>query len=359
VSPEQTAIPAPPRQLGYDLLRLIAIAGVVAIHSFGVFAAHPEAHDPVTWAIAAALSTGAVWVVPVFVMLSGALTLTPRAHRDGPGPFLRRRATRILPALVFWTFLYLVPVRMLLLHEHLSLRDLTTILVDGSAYPQLYFLYLIAGLAFVAPVIAPFLHAGGARRALVLGVAATALTLVVFAIPGILSLGGVSRPIVLGTLTYWLGYLGYYLLGYALSRIEFRTPAIVVAGVVFVLTWVLAMVQGREGAHLAVLDAIVRPDYLGVGVALMSAAVFVLGTRLLGRVHAGPRTTRIIVELSEASFGVFLVHLLILLIPYDLLPGWADATSLGQAVLGYVVTLLLSFGVVIVARRIPIVRLVV
>lgn len=345
------------RLVGYDLLRILSILGVIAIHTFGVAATRPELRGTVAWFVSLALSSGMIWVVPTFVMLAGALSLRAEAFRGGARDFFVRRARRVLPAAVVWTAVYLVGVRILLLGEPLSPTAVATILVDGTAYPHLYFLYLIAGLYLVAPVLAAFLREGGTRRAVLTAAAALGLTLLVFLVPGLLALRGVDRPVNLQTLTFWLGYVGYFLAGYALSRIRVGRTMLIVAVTGFVLLGLLIMVEAAF-PDLTVLRAVLRPDYLGIGVAALSVCAFVAGTTLLDRIRVGTRGAAIIRSLADATFGVFLVHLLVLLVPYELLPGFRDSTSVAQTALAYVVIVVVSFGISLLARRIPAVRLV-
>lgn len=256
-----------------------------------------------------------------------------------------------------WTLVYLVGIRILLLHEQLSPTAIVTILVDGTAYPHLYFLYLITGLYLVAPVLAAFLHAGGERRAVSTAAAALGVTLLVFLIPGILALRGIDRPVTLQTLTFWLGYVGYFVAGYALSRLRIRRGWVAAAAIGFVLLGILVMVEAAY-PEFTFLRTLLRPEYLGIGVAVLSVCAFVAGTALLDRIRVGPRGAAIIRSLADASFGVFLVHLIVLLLPYELLPGFRDSTSVVQTALAYVVIVVLSFGISLAARRVPILRLV-
>jgi surface polysaccharide O-acyltransferase-like enzyme len=342
-----------PRRLSFDLLRILSILGVVAIHTFGAIPPDPDERGTAGWVAALFLSSGMAWVVPVFVMLAGALSLRQSAFTDGAAAFIRRRATRILPAVVIWTLVYLVGVRMLLLGEPISPTQFVTILVDGTAYPHLYFLYLIAGLYLIAPVLAAFLRDGGDTRARVTATIALAFTLVVFMIPGVLALQGVDRPVTLQTLTFWLGYVGYFLMGYALSLLRPSRRWVIAAAAGFVLLDVLIVVQAAEPDRLRVLNAFVHPEYLGVGVALLAICAFVVGVRTLDAVRVGDRVRRFVITASEASFGVFLVHLVVLLVPYSLLAGFRDHTSFAQTALAYVAIVVTSFAISIGARRVP------
>lgn len=71
-------------------LRFVAITGVVTIHSVGGTAAMAGARDTLRGKLAILLDIGAIFAVPVFVMISGALVLDPARYR-GPRDFLRKR----------------------------------------------------------------------------------------------------------------------------------------------------------------------------------------------------------------------------------------------------------------------------
>lgn len=343
----------PPRRIGYDLLRIISICAVVAIHTFGPLAANPAIHGTAPWALSVLLSSGSIWAVPVFVMLAGALSLRERAHEDGPRSFYLRRAIRIVPALVAWTLIYLVVVRVILLREAISPTDAVIEIIDARTYPHLYFLWLIAGLYVAAPVLAAFLHGGGRRRAAILGATALAFTLLLFMIPAVLGLKGLGHPIQLGALTFWLAYVGYFVVGYALSLFRHSGRWVVLAGLGIVVFGGITLAETVWPTQLAVLRAIALPEYLGVGVAALSICVYVVGVTLLDRIRAGAQMARYVKTFSEASFGVFLVHLVVMLVPYNLLAGYHERTSVLEGVLAYVFVVVVSFAISIGARKVP------
>ncbi len=109
-APRPGATPAPPRRWDLDALRLLAIAAVVAIHVFGLLVSAGRRGSPHWWG-AVVIDIGLTWAVPVFVMISGALVLAPRAHAAGPAVFYRKRFARIVPALLVWHLVYLLGVR--------------------------------------------------------------------------------------------------------------------------------------------------------------------------------------------------------------------------------------------------------
>jgi surface polysaccharide O-acyltransferase-like enzyme len=99
------------------------------------------------------------WCVPMFVMLSGALLLSDRKPLS-PREFYIRRAARLLPALIFWTALYLAYRR---LRDHTSLMELLKDTVKGEPYFHLWFLYMIVGLYAVTPLLRIVVNHGGRR----------------------------------------------------------------------------------------------------------------------------------------------------------------------------------------------------
>ena len=353
----QTAAPiAREREYGYDLLRIAAICGVVSIHTFGSIAVNPAVTDPVTEWGARLLSSGFAWTVPVFVMLSGALTLNARAHRDGPAAFYRRRAIRILPALVVWIGVYLLLIR--LMHGPISGWDIVTMVIDNGVYPHLYFLWLIAGLYAVAPVITTFLEGGGVRRTRIFAATALGFTLAAYSLMSVLTATGRPHVFPQGALTIWLLYIGYFVAGRALDGIRLRGLALVASCVGVVALGALTMAQVAFPETFAPFSAVFPPEYLGGVVAALAVCVFLAGGTLLSRIPIGPRVGRVIVLLSEASFGVYLVHLIVLLLPSEVLPGFLARTSLWQALLAYAFILPVSFAISILARKIPGIRLI-
>ncbi|MCG8151031.1 acyltransferase family protein, partial [Pimelobacter simplex] len=99
-----------PYRWDLDVLRIMAILGVLAIHIFGLILGEEQLRGTSTWYFGLIIDLGSTWCVPVFVMISGALLLDPRAHVGGPGIFLRKRALRLVPALVVWHLVYLLLV---------------------------------------------------------------------------------------------------------------------------------------------------------------------------------------------------------------------------------------------------------
>lgn len=347
-----------PRNFGLDILRIVSICGVVAIHVFGWMVGKPAIAGSTSWTVAAALDIGFIWVVPVFVMISGALNLTPRAHARGPAAFYRSRAVRLLPAAVVWTLVYLVLVRGVMRQEELGTARVAQLLLDGTVFTQLYFLWLIIGLYAVAPVLAAFLHAGGRRRALATAAVGIAFSAASYGLPAVAQTLGFSRPLSISVLSQWWPYVGYFVAGYALSELKVRRGLTGLAGVLALALAAFAVWEYLHRNDGGLLRVVAPVSYLGPGVAALSLCVFIAGNAAFRGFRPSPRTAKLLVKLSEASFGVFLVHLVFFEAIRLNIPAVNAGTSLPVIAAAYAATLVASFAVALVAARIPVLRLV-
>ncbi|MEV6487789.1 acyltransferase family protein [Actinoplanes sp. NPDC051633] len=348
------AEPRPARQWELDALRLAAIAGVVAIHVFGLMIGKLVGSRG--WWAAVVLDVGSTWVVPVFVMISGALVLSPRAHADGPVAFYRKRFVRILPALVVWHLVYLLVVRAAMRGQDLSWGTVTANLINAKTYTALYFLFLIAGLYVLAPVLAAFLGGGGRRRAYLLAAVAMVWTQGAYAVATLSGKLGQPHPLPLDAWNQWWPYVGLFLAGWALRKTVLSVPGMVVAFMLGTAAMAEAVWQFGHPTALGPLAAFVPVTRLGPVVAVAALCFFLVAVGVGARVTPSPRVTLVLKRLSDASFGVFLVHLLILEIGRLTIPAVAAASSFWVLLPTYVATLLVSFLVSLVAARIPYVR---
>jgi surface polysaccharide O-acyltransferase-like enzyme len=345
------------RRASFDVLRVVAIVGVVAIHTFSRIISTSSMDG--TWQqwIAIVLDIGFVWAVPVFVMISGALILRPRSFDRGTPEFYRRRALRILPALVFWHIFYLWIVRMLINGQELTVLGAAELVVDGRAYTQLYFLWVILGLYLVAPVIAAFVNTGAPSRAFWVGGLALLCTTLALAISAIsAAVGSESRPIATVFFTMWIPYVGYFVLGYALARLTQTWRQVVAAAIVAVVLAVVTILQYGAAGAFTQLDAISPVSYFAPIVAMLSVTVFLAAIGIFDRIPLAGRTLVIVRVLSDASFGVFLVHLAVIAVIARLWPALNDGASLSRTTLLFIVTLVTSYAISIAAGRVPFLR---
>lgn len=345
-------VTAKPRNHGLDLLRILSISGVVAIHVFGLrVGAEPKGDR--SWWIATILDIGFIWVVPVFIMISGALLLGSQQLISNSSGFYRKRALRIIPALIAWNVIYLVGVRIWMRGEELSTSRILQLLYDSSVFTQLYFLWIVVGLYAVAPVLAAFIRPGGNRRAAVLAGVLVSTSVLAYMLPGVLAHFNVSRPVSLNFLTMWIPYVGYFVAGYALRNLRLRGFPLAFATIAVVAMAAFTIWHYGNRGVFPRIDMLVNENYFGVVVAALSLGVFVVALSLAEGLQLPRWAASAAVSLSNASFGVFLVHFVVLESIRLNFEAVSSEHSLPALALTYLVTLVVSFTVSLAALRVP------
>jgi surface polysaccharide O-acyltransferase-like enzyme len=320
-----------------DALKVGAIAGVAAIHTFGVKAGASTDTGLGQW-VADAVFAGSRWSVPIFVMASGALVLES-AGRD-PGRHYHRRFGRLIPAALFWTAVYLA----------LSARvggttdpvQLALLIVSGQPYAHLYFLSAILGLYAIAPLLARALT----TRRFVWGAAIGAAAInTIDPLLALVGHGGMAPNL----LTWWFPFLGYFLLGYAIHTSRPSTNRGPLAGLFLAAVGVQVGAFVWAHANNPTLRAYFE-NYSTLPILVAAIALFALARSLDG---GGQHD--LLRRLAVLCFGVYLSHLLIESLLAGSLHIGADANVLVFTAL-WAATLGLSFGGTAIAARIPLAR---
>lgn len=335
-----------------DVLRILSIMGVVSIHIFGLILGHPELRGTPTWTFGIVLDKIVVFCVPVFVMISGALLLDPAVHRRGARAFYLRRIRRLLPAVVFWHAFYIVVVRGWLLDQDLSAGLVSANLVDVKVYTGLYFFWVILGLYLVAPVLASFI-AGDSARARIVALVAIAWSAAVLAAPTVMAQAGYARGRWDNITTMWLPFVGLFVAGYAWRhpRSDGRRWLWAGIGALLVLSFVTWQF-GQIPAH-PWLQAVLPVGFTAPLTALGSVLLVVAVIDVCARLTPSPRVVKVIRTLGEATFGVFVCHLVFLALftrfAHDF---YADPAPAAKTLL-YVAVLGAAWLTALLARRIP------
>jgi len=336
-----------------DLARVIAIGAVVLIHVVAptVSGGAGEALTHPRWWLGNVVDSACRFSVPLFIMISGAPLLARR--NEGLGEFYLRRLRRIGLPLAFWSVFYLL-FRAHVLDQPVTISTALRSTAFAVPYFHLYFLFILLGLYLATPFLRMLVAALPERG--VLGLAA-----------GLIALGAADQVLSAffgagraNAVTMFLPYLGYYLAGHALQRVQLPRRAVGLAALTFggsvlltaVGTWVLARQYGwtAQGSYLY--------GYLSPTVIAGALAAFLLLRALPTLLPAvgRPGVERWVGRLSPLTFGVYLVHpALMALEPHlgvDLYPTRAPALLVAVAVHWTALTLA-SLVVVALGRRVP------
>jgi surface polysaccharide O-acyltransferase-like enzyme len=327
-----------------DLARAIAICGVVWIHSIVPLLYDYDQKAAPNWWVGNVYDSFMRMSVPLFVMITGALLLE---RDDKPISFLWKRLPKLIVPLFVWGLVYKY-----ISTEGFSFSSVGPAMLEllqGDAHFHLWFMYMIIGLYFVIPLLQALIsNATNQIHYYFIAV----WFLAVSALPLIARFADVNIYL---ELTFNTGYTGYLVLGYVLSKIPLDKKLISIAIAVYLLS-VCATGLGNFALtylHKGFFDGYFR-EYLSPTVIAMSASAFIL-IRSLGTLSIFKKsqvTPFLISNVSDASYGIYLSHIIFLTrITNDFAP--FTRNPIYMVPLNWLITILLSFLLVLILKRIP------
>jgi surface polysaccharide O-acyltransferase-like enzyme len=288
-------------------------------------------------------------------MISGALLL---GRSEPIWQFLMRRFLKVGVPAIFWSVIYLVwATEAYRDGSMLPLRILLSILKAiylGDVEIHLWFLYILIGIYLVVPILRLFISAASRndlKYFLLLWLISTPLIELSGRLSGFPT--AFSIPVV-------AGYVGYFVMGYVLAETEMnrtrRILAICGVAVAVAVTYVGTAVLSR---NVEAIDAFLY-SYFSLPSVLASFCGFLLlkdAGQNLGKIG------NVVRMVSAHSFGIFLIHIWVI----DLLRkgafgfrlySWMAHPSYMIPLVGLIVYVV-SFAIVYLLRRVPVVRMLV
>lgn len=335
-----------------DLLRALAIAMVVLSHSCSPLVWQVEDAPFGSWIILVFINSFIRSGVPLFVLITGALSLKPEPVVDWRAYFKKRVMLVFLPTLV-WSVIYLTWNT----HAGVEPEFSKYVLLDLLAMPaarHLWFMYMFLGLVLVTPLVRVFLVSATRRDvwyAVGLFVGSTTLVIAV-------------KEFLKINISEWFylpfGYWGYFLMGYALNQIPASRLRKGPLGfsVVF-LTCLTAtgtiLLSFRDDWHFNNFFN----DNLGPFTTATSAVAFLFFKSLdvRGFFERFQRLGQALTSIAHHSFGIYLAHALVIqFLAWGYLGAkisWKTIHSLVGVPLTAGLTLVLSWGLCLLLSRHP------
>ncbi len=335
-----------------DLIRVVATVLVVVVHVSGQITNVWGDVANGQWIIADVYGGIARICVPLFFMISGYLLL-PRS--ESLGTFYRKRISKLLIPLIVWSLIYLgwfCDNHPGTCTPHL-IQDM--LLVRG-AYYHLWFLRALLGIYLVLPVLRLMVQPETDRKIL------WYLIVLWLVFQTGLALAKQFWGFQLGlNVPLATGFIGFFILGYLLGSWSPSRVAIIFSA----LVWVLGTLATIIGTYLMTqssgeFDGFFY-DFTSLNVILASAAAFLL-LRWLSEteVFASQQVHNIIRWIASGSFGVYLIHILVIEVLQSKIPGFHLDTFVGNPVwsipLVTVIVLILSLALTRVLQKVPIVE---
>ena len=380
-------MPTQQREVWLDFLRVTACFMVMVIHSTEPFYLGGEGAQILT-------ATDAFWVavfeglcrccVPLFLIASSYLQFP--LHYSA-GEFFRRRAVRILIPMALWTVVYALvwgePVE--------NFKGL--VLNFNYAAGHLWFVYMLVGVYLIMPLLSPWAEKVSARELeIYLGIwlittlfpfvreaAAGGPAPLIQAADGLpaaaqFPLWGEASWNAYGTFYYISGFIGYLLVGLYLKKFLVQSRWLRWTGWSLFLMGFVAIVRGLLNRFSATGEVFPLTGDLAIAVAwetpvtycslpVVLTAVGLMLVFMQGRQNGeSPFYRHIILPLSQAGYGMYLIHMLVLAQFSALYRNWLGLGA--EGLLGYwttpveiLATALSSFvvvgGLAVALQRIP------
>ncbi len=350
----------------YDVIRCLAVLGIIAIHVFYPVYARTDFIGGLSWWGTYLVNILARPSVPLFIILSGALLLS---HKDAGD--VKRVATkaivRVLLPLVVWSGIYIwwETKNGSVMNPGIFWEMVGT----GNLY-HLYFLIILLPLYLHVPGFSALFSTRS--KSLISYTLALGFTLEI--LMGLLEFFVFKNTAILNSLTYWVPYVGYFLFGrwaieqkFSVSQLRIWLLAYIISFCATLALGYLSLKQLSVGNLLfwktGGLDYFT--DYLSPTVTVNAVSLFVLVTHFFRNYQNSSYLFNkiikpVVFQLARASFGMYLVHSIVLNVVMQS-KVFSQFSELGPLWLPPMITLtavvVISFILIALLRRIPLLRL--
>lgn len=293
------------RQTELDMLRILALLAVISVHCTGMGTDALPVMDR-SKQILIFFDAIVTWQIPVYVMISGRFFLDP--EREVSSHKILKSIWRIVIAFVFWNVVYQIYYVLSGAYAGLNWKG---ILLQAMIGPY-HFWYLFMIVCMYA--ITPFLRKIAVDKRL------TEYFIILFLLFEFITYYGAEFPaigsavaelLVKTNFHFTLGYSGYYLLGYYLYKYGIPDH---VEFLLYALAAVLLIAVGFVTVHRALIEGSNKEwytKYLMPNIAIEASAIYTLFTKRVAKYSFSDNAVKWITKLSEYSFGVYLIHALV------------------------------------------------
>ncbi len=324
------------RLLWADIIRIIAIYLVLVVHNtrLEIPTNTQNLFTLVSFAVAKTC-------VPLFIMLSGALLLI---KREGYVSFYKKRASRYLIPWLFWSVITAIIF---------FLKDKTDIYAGFITYFKqgllsYWFLPMLTCLYLLTPTLRRFLHSLNKSEI-------TYFIILWFLSVSLLpfTINSPAFPLFIDNslLTQTIRYSGYYLIGYIITIFDIDkrySSKLFVVGFIAGIGFVILPTLNR-------LTNTLYFDYHSPGIIIGSVCGYILIKNIMVKFsNILTKSTKFITVLSQASFGIYLVHLIIKNVATDYMGISFFANKLFPLnFVNSIALFIISFSVIFILKKLP------
>jgi len=284
-------------------LRLIALIAVIVLHVSAIPLGLYGKVSLNTWLTADFYNALVRFAVPVFVMITGALTL----HREYElGAFLKKRLSRLVVPFLFWSLVYIwyswyIEILVFTGNVRTDIELVLHELKYGASY-HLWYVYMLIGLYFLNPVISIFVH-NATKKQLQYFLAMWLITMLI-------TEPGISRFNPQVDLHNFSGYAGYLVLGHYLTFHVNYSRRLVNGIWLLLFSLLLVITIGTYLLYKYTTLGTLFYEPLGLPVAFLATSIFLLGR--FSKVQLPNNLLKFKNFACPYNYGIYLSHALVL-----------------------------------------------
>ncbi len=285
-----------------DILRCFAALSVILLHSISPFMINERIFGTNSWYLYLLANAFARAGVPLFLMISGTLLLNDTRSLD-VGAFYKKRLPKILIPLVFWNIAYYLFYILLDGTADAGILDFFEKFINSGTSYHLWYLYTALAVYLLTPFIKRIVDSCSLGQ------------LVIFEL--LVCFCSTLRPLVNTTFGIYVylfeplanGYIGYFILGYILSRAEIsrRRTALAVSGTVSASVGIILNIVINQAASSSDKINLAANGGYHITSFLIAGGLFILARVIFE--NSAPNKP--VSALSNLTFGVYLVHVMI------------------------------------------------
>ena len=336
-----------------DILKVIACLSVILIHtSDHVFLR--SSPNQFSWQVMNFFVSFARISVPIFVMISGALFLNPDRPKIDLKRLYSKNILRLLVAYLFWIVFY-AGYNFYMAHGGIKLENMGQILSDAIMNPMyhLWFVPMLIGIYCFLPVLQTITKNASEKE--------MRYILILFFLFGIVKnslmyLGYgpivyVNAMLSRFSVDMLVGYVGYFLLGHYIVTYSFTKNMRVSLWSLGIISFMICVVGTSLWSINAGKGITYLYEYQFVTTFFTSVAVFVLGKYVFSKINLNEPAQKMITNISNASFGIYLVHIAVLSRTLAILD-WKTPLTVNWMIT-VIVTFVISLLITNVIQKIP------
>lgn len=290
------------REIYIDELRVLATFCVIVLHCYAPYFEDSSIYATRTWWGVNIIDAFTRWGVPIFFMISGKLLLN-YSREENIKNFLRRRMYKVLLPFIMWSFVYYID-SVLTTNVNFNIVNFIKNLLSNKISYHLWFVYTIIGIYLCVPIIREHSKIKNDNK---LWYFFSIIFVTTSVFPIISKILGVW---VIVAVPIFNGYLGWFLYGYLLDRIEFNKNNRKIIYISSVIAGLISVIGTYKLSNYLKIDSFFNGGYQ-VNTYIITTGVFLFSKYDIPRVK-GELLRKLLQSLSKLSYGVYLIHALIL-----------------------------------------------